>query len=185
LLNGREKEVFQHILGRQPDENEDTERIERADESPEDFRYIIIIQQRFLNKIYTSIGSLFIMVAEKSKDGDGPGFSDEEEEVRPTINNALAIITPEESVNLRAKKNTIKRPSSAISVSSSGRTTPATDSALHSILNDISISKRNSKTLRETKKTMQFKLCSTSETAGQRPHDGDTLAITLCCHGGA
>jgi hypothetical protein len=31
-------------------------------------------------------------------------------------------------------------------------------------LNDIS--KRNSKTLRETKKTTQFKLCSTSETAG-------------------
>lgn len=105
------------------------------------------------------------MAAEKSNYGDGPGFSDEEEEeVRLTINIALVNTTPEESFDLRAKNNTLKRPSSAISVYSSGRTTPAANSSLHSILNKIS--KRNSKTLRETKKSTQFKLCSTSETAG-------------------
>ncbi|KAI9560457.1 hypothetical protein GHT06_014477 [Daphnia sinensis] len=68
---------------------------------------------------------------EKSKDGDGPGFSDEEE-VHLTINNALANTTPEESFDLRARNNTLKRPSSSISVYSSGRTTRAADSSLHS-----------------------------------------------------
>ncbi|KAK4037831.1 hypothetical protein OUZ56_029857 [Daphnia magna] len=132
------------MLSRQPDENENTGLIQRAvrDESPEDFSNI---------------------AAEKSNDGDGPGFSDEEE-VCLTINNALANTTPKESFDLRGKNNTLKRPSSAISVYFSGRTTPAADSSLHSILNNIS--KRNSKTLRETKKTTKFKLCSTSETAG-------------------
>jgi hypothetical protein len=73
-------------------------------------------------------------------------------------------LSTDESFDLRTKKNTLKHPSFAISVYSSGRTTPATDSDLHPFFNNIS--KRNSKTFRETIKTTLFKLCSTSETTG-------------------
>ncbi|KZS20657.1 Uncharacterized protein APZ42_012583 [Daphnia magna] len=83
LLNGQEKEVFEHMLGSQPDENENTDLAKRAvlDKSLEDFSN---------------------MAAEKSNDGDRPGFSDEEEEeLRLTISNALANTTTEESIDLQ------------------------------------------------------------------------------------
>jgi hypothetical protein len=105
-------------------------------------------------------------LGEQSNDGDETGLSadDERGELRLSFDNALSNSTPEDSLTLRAPKNTQKRPSSAMAVYSGGRTTPAAESSLHSILNNSS--KRNSKTLRETKKTTQFKLCTTSETAG-------------------
>ncbi len=155
-------------MGRQPDESHNIDLFQRADESSEDNRYKLFIQQRFLNTIFTSIDSLFCQfLGEQSNDGDGTGLSADDERgevLRISFDNALSNSTPEDSLNLRAPKNTQKRPSSAMAVYSGGRTTPAADSSLHSILNNSS--KRNSKTLRETKKTTQFKLCSTSETAG-------------------
>jgi hypothetical protein len=78
------------MLGRLPDENAINDLIQRADKSSSNNRYILFIQQRFLNKIHTNIGSLFsYMVGEKSNNGDGIELSaddDEEEEVRLTIN---------------------------------------------------------------------------------------------------
>lgn len=91
LLNGQARDVFEHMLGRLPDENAINDLIQRADKSSSDNRYMLFIQQRFLNKIHTNIGSLFsYMVGEKSNNGVGAGLSaddDEEEEVRLTINN--------------------------------------------------------------------------------------------------
>ncbi|EFX70044.1 hypothetical protein DAPPUDRAFT_257654 [Daphnia pulex] len=79
------------MLGRLPDENAINDLIQRADKSSSDNSN---------------------MVGEKSNYGDGTGLSaddDEEEEVRLTINNALANTKPEDSFNLRDRKNTQKR----------------------------------------------------------------------------
>ncbi|XP_046651099.1 uncharacterized protein LOC124342178 [Daphnia pulicaria] len=145
LLTGQERDLIQHFLGREPNESHNTDLFQRTDESSED-------NSQFLG--------------EQSNDGDETGLSadDERGELRLSFDNALSNSTPEDSLTLRAPKNTQKRPSSAMAVYSGGRTTPAAESSLHSILNNSS--KRNSKTLRETKKTTQFKLCTTSETAG-------------------
>ncbi len=77
----------------------------REDEWEDDFRYILLFSNN-LKKNYTSVGSIFSNIAaDKSNDGDRPGFSEEEEEeCRLTINNALVVISLEESVDLRAKK---------------------------------------------------------------------------------